>query len=544
MESLAGRYRLEEAVGRGGSAVVHRGYDRTLKRRIAVKLFSPYRPDGNGPAVDVLREARAAARLSHPNIARVYDYGEAIDGDERVPYLILEFLEGDTLADELARTGALDWRRAAAVCADTAAALAAAHERDLVHRDVKPRNVMLTPAGVKVLDFGIAAAAGQSSFDTHGQLWGTPANLAPEQLRGEPTYPAADVYALGLMLFECLTGTRAWPGSTVGEILAARHEGRTARLPRIPGLPREINRLYEACVADDQARRPTAAAAAEILRRAAGSVRSPIPAATSARRATTTRSRRRGAASARPAPTAAAAAAHPASTVAAATRPVAPTAATRPVLPRRAALTAAIAGAAQPARPRRAALAASIAAAHLAHPRHRAAVTASLAVVLAVVSVLGLQLANGGATPGGRPADAAVDGAGGAGAVTPMPRPSTASPTTTAPIRDIPVDDVERQTRTRTATTNPVYQAPPPANPTTRPTTRPTTTPPAAPSSSPPRTPSQPPPTSSEPKPSDPPVTTTPPTETTSPPTNPDPDPTTPESAATEENIVLAGLDN
>src|SRR5688572_7216995 len=167
MRSLAGRYRVEEAVGHGRSAVVHSGYDRTLKRRVAIKLFSPYRPDSSAPSLEVLREARAAAALTHPNVARVYDYGEAPgDGDQRIPYLVMEFLEGDTLADRLAATGALAWPRAAAVCADVAAALAAAHARDLVHRDVKPRNVMLTPAGVKVLDFGIAALAGQSSFDT------------------------------------------------------------------------------------------------------------------------------------------------------------------------------------------------------------------------------------------------------------------------------------------------------------------------------------------------------------------------------------------
>jgi serine/threonine protein kinase len=279
MRSLAGRYRVEQAVGHGGSAVVHSGYDRTLKRRVAIKLFSPYRPDSGGPSLEVLREARAAAALSHPNVARVYDYGEANDGSQRLPYLVMEFLEGDTLADRLAATGAFAWSRAAEVCADVAAALAAAHARDLVHRDVKPRNVMLTPAGVKVLDFGIAALAGQNSLDTHGRLWGTPAHLAPEQLRGEPTYPAADVYGLGLLLFECLTGTRAWPGATVGEILAARYQRRAPRLPGIAGLPRGIIRLYEACVADDPTQRPSAADVAELLRRAAGKAPTVRPAA-------------------------------------------------------------------------------------------------------------------------------------------------------------------------------------------------------------------------------------------------------------------------
>jgi serine/threonine protein kinase len=267
---LAGRYRLGDVVGRGGSAVVYGGFDRTLKRPIAVKLFSPYRPHAGEFAAAVLREAQTAARLSHPNVARVYDFGEVIDGDERTPYLVMELLDGETLADRLARTGALPWRQAVEICAAIAAGLAAAHGQGSVHRDVKPRNIMLSTAGVKVLDFGIAAAAGQSSFDTQGRLWGTAAYLAPEQLRGEAAFPAADVYALGLLLLECLTGKPAWPGETVGEILAARHDRPAPPLPPVAGLPREILRLYRACIAAAPYRRPSAAEATEILHRAAG----------------------------------------------------------------------------------------------------------------------------------------------------------------------------------------------------------------------------------------------------------------------------------
>src|SRR4051812_13906732 len=112
-------------VGRGGSAVVYAGFDRTLKRPAAVKLFSPYRPNAGEFAAAVLREARTAARLSHPHVARVYDFGEVVDGDERTPYLVMELLDGETLADRLARTGPLQWRPALEVCAAIAAALAA-----------------------------------------------------------------------------------------------------------------------------------------------------------------------------------------------------------------------------------------------------------------------------------------------------------------------------------------------------------------------------------------------------------------------------------
>jgi eukaryotic-like serine/threonine-protein kinase len=470
MRSLAGRYRVEEAVGHGGSAVVHSGFDRTLKRRVAIKLFSSYQPDSGSPVFDVLREARAAAALNHPNIARLYDYGEASEGNQRLPFMVMEFLEGDTLADRLAATGAFEWPRAAEICADIAGALAAAHARDLVHRDVKPRNVMLTPAGVKVLDFGIAAVSGQNSFDTQGQLWGTPAHLAPEQLRGEPTYPAADVYGVGLLLFECLTGARAWAGTSVVDVLAARHQQRTPRLPGIPGLPREIIRLYEACVADDPARRPSAAEVAAVLRRAAGLAPTVRPAAVL-------------------------------------TRTIAPVGRKR------------------------------------SRSRSRAAVTASIAVAAAFVTVLGLQVANGYSTPGGRQAEAAVDGAAAPRIPQPITTPAAVSPRPTA--RVAPVDDdnpIRRITDPRTyeATTPPRNAKPKPARSSEAPATRPTTPP-----KKPDPVPSDPPPTSAEPEPeppTDPPATTDPPVEPTEPTQEPDPEDTPPVDEEPAQNVVLAGL--
>lgn len=469
MRSLAGRYRIEHAVGHGGSAVVHSGFDRTLKRRVAIKLFSPYRPDSGATPLDVLREARAAAALNHPNVARVYDYGEAVDGSQRIPYLVMEFLEGDTLADRMAAAGAFEWSRAAEICADVAAALAAAHARDLVHRDVKPRNVMLTPAGVKVLDFGIASLAGQNSIDTHGRLWGTPTHLAPEQLRGEPTFPAADIYALGLLLFECLTGTRAWPGTSVGEILAARHQGRAPRLPGIAGLPREIIRLYEASIADDPARRPSAGEVAEILRRAAGKAPAIRPAAVLTR--------------------------------------------TIPPVRRR-------------------------------QYRNRAALTASIAVAAAFVSIIGLQVANGYATPGGRPAEAAVDEVPATRAPQPIGVPT---PTSARPVR-IDVPGGEHPVR-RTTSSSPAGEAVAPqpqhsSKPRPKPSSHTPTTAPTTPPAATRPTPSDPPPTTTKPDPepsTEPPATTEPPAE----PTEPTQEPPTedPPSTAAEpvQDVVLAG---
>ncbi|WP_203773142.1 serine/threonine-protein kinase [Paractinoplanes deccanensis] len=450
MQVLAGRYRLGEALGQGGSAVVHYGFDTTLKRPVAVKIF-------DHAAADVLREARTSAGLSHPNIAQVYDYGEVTDGPERTPYLVMEFVDGETLADRLARTGALRWRQAAEICAETASALAAAHAQSLVHRDVNPRNIMLTPDGVKVLDFGIAAAAGQNSVDTRGGLWGSPAHLAPEQLRGEPTFPAADVYALGLLLFECLTGSRAWPGVSLNDVLATRHGRPAPRLPRVSGLPRDIVRLYEACTAEDPAERPTAAAVAETFRRVAG----PTPL----------------------------------------TRPA------RSSVPQLRAATHSAPAAAAPApagKPRRS--------------RRRATVMASAAVLTAVMSILGVQLANGADTPGGRKAEAAVEGTP-PPATAPAPgSPSPSTSPTTAQVQDTTEAHTVRVRRTTEA---------PPKKPAAKPTT---TRPPASeqpedptPSATPDDTPS----------PTDDP-TTEPTDEPTDDPTEPTDDPTEPTDEPTE----------
>ncbi|GAA2568101.1 hypothetical protein GCM10010435_47380 [Winogradskya consettensis] len=561
MRTLAGRYRVEEAVGRGGSAVVHRGWDRTLKRRVAIKLFSSYRAEGSEPSVDVLREARTAAGLNHPNVARIYDYGEALEGTQRVPYLVMEFLDGDTLADELARTGALDWHRAAEICAAAAAALAAAHERNLVHRDVKPRNVMLTPVGVKVVDFGIAAVAGQNSVDTHGRLWGTPASLAPEQLRGEPTYPAADVYGLGLLLFECLAGTPAWPGQTVGEILALRHDQRTPRLPRIPGLPRDIIRLYEACTAEDPARRPTAAHAAETLRRAAGlmpTVRPAIggllPGTRSQRSAVGAGTGLGGAAASGPADRFGFAGS--------AGRLAAAGSAGRLAVAGSAASAGSVGSADSGGSVPSAGFGGSVASAGFggsiasagsgaggsrSRSRGREAIMASIAVAAAVVSIFGLQLVNGASTPGGRQAEAAAGGAAGIPAVAPTPRPhtaapspsaapSSATPTTTGATDWHPINDPVETTRATTSlsTTSPAAPSTTPTTaPHTPPRTSPTKTPPAT-SSTPGHTPTSSPTSSPKPSPPTPTTGTSPtdePTDTPEPSTEPVDPPATTHSA-------------
>ncbi|MDY7089612.1 MAG: protein kinase [Actinomycetota bacterium] len=260
MPLQAGRYRVGAPVGHGGTAVVHRGYDRTLRRLVAIKFLGGSRT-GVNPA---LSEARAAARLSHPNIARVYDFGRTGAG---ASYLVMEYLPDGTLADRLSSAGPLPLAEAARIAADVACALAAAHARGLVHRDIKPRNVMLGPSRTKVVDFGVATTAGASSTGPDGLVWGTPLYLSPEQLRGEPVRPSADVYALGLLLHECLTGSSPWRGTTAEQVIVNRHLQPVPTLPQELGLPPAFLAFYRRCVSPLPAKRPTAQEAAETLRR-------------------------------------------------------------------------------------------------------------------------------------------------------------------------------------------------------------------------------------------------------------------------------------
>ncbi|GAB3937553.1 hypothetical protein GCM10027614_15970 [Micromonospora vulcania] len=265
MHTLDGRYRLEQRIGVGGMSEVWRAHDRVLDRPVAVKLISPG-PDGqHGPVERIQAEARSAACLVHPNVASVHDFGTAstLPG-HRVPYIVMELAEGETLAAHL-RAGPLDWRIAVRVCAEVGAALAAAHAHDIVHRDVKPANVMLTPLGVKVLDFGIATPSGATDPMPDGMLVGTPAYLAPEQLDGAPATPAADMYALGVLLYYCLTGRLPYRAGSTAELLGARRSRPPDPLPEIDGLPPEVVELCRSCLATDPTRRPTSLVAALLL---------------------------------------------------------------------------------------------------------------------------------------------------------------------------------------------------------------------------------------------------------------------------------------
>ncbi|GAB7044690.1 hypothetical protein JCM9533A_85410 [Catenuloplanes niger JCM 9533] len=251
---------MDAQIGRGGMAVVWRGHDLVLRRTVAVKVWSPASDPEPASARRMRDEAAAAARLSHPRVARIFDYGEDEAWGHTTPYLVLEFIEGETLADRL-RRGPLPWAQAARVCAEIAEGLAAAHAAGLVHRDIKPANVMLSAEGAKIIDFGVASPAGRETLDPTGRVWGTLAFLAPEQVHGGPALPSGDVYALAVTLGECLSGRRAAPTSR-------QRTGPSPAPPHARGLPASVASLHRRCVAADPRARPTASDVAHELRAA------------------------------------------------------------------------------------------------------------------------------------------------------------------------------------------------------------------------------------------------------------------------------------
>ena len=202
---LADRYELGPVLGQGGMARVHQGVDRQLDRRVAIKVLAPPFDRDDEFVERFRREARAAAGLSHPNIVAVFDSGS----DDGTHFIVTELVEGETLADRL-RDGPMPPADAVAVAVDIARALAAAHALGLIHRDIKPGNVMLLPDGrVKVVDFGIARVLGTEHYTQSGYMMGTPAYMAPEQVLGRDVDGRADLYAVGVVLYRLLAAQLA-----------------------------------------------------------------------------------------------------------------------------------------------------------------------------------------------------------------------------------------------------------------------------------------------------------------------------------------------
>lgn len=226
--------------------------DETLHRRVAVKVLSDALAAQPEARERFGREARAAARLHHPGIASVFDFGQ----DEDLPFIVMEFVEGKTLAD-LSKGKPMDPSQAARVGSEVAAALDAAHQEGIVHRDVKPSNVMLTPSGrVKVMDFGIAVAGWLPSVTTENALVGTPTYTSPEQAAGKKATPASDVYSLGVLLYELLAGAPPFTGNAPIAVASAHA---TAAPPPLPGtVPETLAATVAETLAKNPADRPSA----------------------------------------------------------------------------------------------------------------------------------------------------------------------------------------------------------------------------------------------------------------------------------------------
>src|SRR5439155_19665096 len=262
-----GTYEIVELLGKGGMGEVYRARDSKLKREVAIKVL----PDGfsHDAQLRFQREAEVLASLNHPHIAAIYDLADF--GPSR--FLVLELVEGDTLADRVAR-GPIPLNESLVIARQVAEALEAAHEKGVIHRDLKPANIKVTPDGnVKVLDFGLAKLASPAEAGHHadlansptltspammtgvGVILGTAAYMAPEQAKGRPADKRCDVWAFGAVLYEMLTGKRAFEGDDVSDTLAAvlRGEPDWSALP--PTLPASMRALLEGSLKKDRRER-------------------------------------------------------------------------------------------------------------------------------------------------------------------------------------------------------------------------------------------------------------------------------------------------
>ncbi|SDG86131.1 Stk1 family PASTA domain-containing Ser/Thr kinase [Klenkia brasiliensis] len=273
---LGERYEIGGVLGRGGMAEVHRGRDLRLGREVAVKVLRSDLARDPSFQVRFRREAQAAASLNHPAIVAVYDTGEDRTTTGATPYIVMEYVEGETLRDVLRREGRLEPARAMSLTADICAALDFSHRNGIVHRDVKPGNVMITPQGtVKVMDFGIARAVSDSAatMTSTAAVIGTAQYLSPEQARGEGVDARSDVYSAGCLLYELVTGAPPFTGDSPVAV-AYQHVREDPRTPSSinPEVPPELDAILLKAMSKNPANRYQSAAEmrSDLLRAVAG----------------------------------------------------------------------------------------------------------------------------------------------------------------------------------------------------------------------------------------------------------------------------------
>lgn len=245
------RYLLEERLGKGGMGAVWRARDQRLNRTVGIKVMAPELTEEPEFLVRFLREAQSIARINHPNVVSVLDFGESHEN----PFLVMEYVPGKSL-DEL--TGSpMDPKKATAIVAQAADAAGAAHAQAVVHRDIKPANILLTEEErVKLVDFGIASLENVDRITQTGTTIGSPHYISPEQATGEKATPRSDVYALGIVLFELLTGQRPFEGETIAAVAMA-HVDEAARAPSelVPSVDPALDAIVLKALAKDPADR-------------------------------------------------------------------------------------------------------------------------------------------------------------------------------------------------------------------------------------------------------------------------------------------------
>ena len=253
LKKIKDRFRIDSLIALGGMAGVYKGTDLTLARTVAVKVLSEDLAKDPSFLIRFRREAQAAAALSHPNIVAVYDTG----AEAGVHYIVMEYVEGRTLQQILETEGPLSPERAASIGADIGRALAAAHEKGIVHRDVKPGNIMVSDNGlVKVMDFGIAKAATAGSLTQVGAVLGTVAYLSPEQARGDEVDYRSDIYSLGALVYQMLTGRPPFVAETLMEMINKLNNQKPTPPSRLnPQVPRALEEVVMKALSKDPARR-------------------------------------------------------------------------------------------------------------------------------------------------------------------------------------------------------------------------------------------------------------------------------------------------